>query len=1074
MSRFPAKQWAQVPQDSGSSRLSLHPVIHSELIGRTTFKPPSEGREERPILHEPRPRSLPTAQKETDYNVGTFLAHRMQELGVKDFFAVPGDSNLSLLDNLLKSPNLRMVSCCNELNTGYTADGYARTSKSKIAFVVIPYIVGGLSIINAISGAHSEHLKVVVISGCPNTDMLTCNKFLHHTPSRTNKDQALRAFQGVTAASVRVDTPETAINVIDGALLKCLEKSLPVYIEVANDIATAPCPAPSPLRRYVDFGHQERETRYAIESIKKAWNSAKRPILLVGPLARLASSKDDVQLLAEKLGCAVLCQPDSRWIPESHPQSCGVFWPGVSNAEGDEIVMSADLWVVLGGCWSDLHVLSIDTHNERHRMIDIQPEGVQLPDGTSLSPVNIESLVSGLIKSDITTNNASIPRSHLQISSPVPEELELSEKPLTMASLLAGIQGILRGHHTIIADTGETWFAATRLRLPRGADCQMQLAYASIGWSLGAGLGAQIGLPDRRVIIMAGDGGFQMTAQELSTMIRMNLNPIIFLFNNLGYKTETAVHEGPYNYIANWDYTKLAKSLYGEPHAESHNPYATEEAPRMRNLPMFAAKIQTQADLALALQRAEAEKGKLAFLECCIQPGDMTAELRKLGEKVGNEMGASDSSTETLAPTPSSTHSSDDRSTIPSSVSSPIPRPKDVEELRGLNASNVKITLTKTPREVPPLDSPEVLSHKVCTDHMMQARWSIDGGWDDPEIVPYGPLSIMPSASALHYSTMCFEGMKAFRGTDGKLRLFRAALNCCRLLDSATRVCLPSFSPQDLHILIKKLCEIDAPKWLPASQKGSSLYLRPTFIGTSEGLGLNRPKEALLYVIVSFWPNSTVSASKSTTPSKGLRLWSSPRNMTRSWPGGYGSAKLAANYGPSLLAQHKAQEAGYDQVMWLFGSDRQVTEAGASNLFFIWRSLQGTLQGRLQLITAPLENNLILPGVTRRSVLELARSRMSVGKFSIEDFPHSVEPLEVLEQKFTIYDVMEAADQGRLRGAFVTGTACFITPVASIYFEGREIDLEPDACPHTALFQKLMSNIVNGEEQSSWTEVVEG
>ncbi|KAK1142406.1 hypothetical protein N8T08_007958 [Aspergillus melleus] len=332
----------------------------------------------------------------------------------------------------------------------------------------------------------------------------------------------------------------------------------------------------------------------------------------------------------------------------------------------------------------------------------------------------------------------------------------------------------------------------------------------------------------------------------------------------------------------------------------------------------------------------------------------------------------------------------------------------------------------------------------------------------------------MPSASALHYSTMCFEGMKAFRGMDGKLRLFRAGLNCCWLLDSATRVCLPSFSPRDLHILIKKLCEIDAPKWLPPSQKGSSLYIRPTFIGTSEGLGLNRPKEALLYVIVSFWPNSAVSASQSITPSNGLRLWGSPRNMTGSWPGRYGLAKLAANYGPSLLAQQKAQAAGYDQVMWLFGPDRQVTEAGASNLFFIWRSLQGTLQGRLQLITAPLEDNLILPGVTRRSVLELARSRMSIGQCSIGNTAHYVEPVEVVEKKFTIHDVIDAADQGRLRGAFVTGTACFITPVTSIFFEGGEIDIEPDGTPHIALFRKWMSNIVNGEVHSSWTEVVEG
>lgn len=430
-----------------------------------------------------------------------------------------------------------MVSCCNELNTGYAADGYARTSTSKVAVVVIPYIVGGLSILNAIAGAHSARLKVVVISGCPGTSMLADDKFLHHTPSRTNRDQALHAFKGVTAASVRVDDPETATSVIDDTLLKCLDKSVPVYMEIANDLSTTSCQAPSPLQKSIDFARKDRETTHAIESIKKIWDSAISPVLLVGPLAGLASSKDEIQLLAESLGCAVFCQPDSRWIPDSHPQSCGVFWPGV-NPEGEEIVRQSDLWVTLGGCWSDLHALGFDHKSESHRILDIQPEGVYFPDGRALEPVDLHSLVMGLIKSDIATNGSSIPSTHIKRSSPVPDNLQLSEKPLTMRSLLTGIQGVLRGHHTIIADTGETWFAANRLPLPRGAECQMQVAYASIGWSLGAGLGAQIGLPDRRVVILAGDGGFQMTAQELSTMIRMRINPIIFLFNNLGYKTE--------------------------------------------------------------------------------------------------------------------------------------------------------------------------------------------------------------------------------------------------------------------------------------------------------------------------------------------------------------------------------------------------------------------------------------------------------------------------------------------------------------------------------------------------------
>ncbi len=159
-------------------------------------------------------------------------------------------------------------------------------------------------------------------------------------------------------------------------------------------------------------------------------------------------------------------------------------------------------------------------------------------------------------------------------------------------------------------------------------------------------------------------------------------------------------------------------------------------------------------------------------------------------------------------------------------------------------------------------------------------------------------------------------------------------------------------------------------------------------------------------------PNVRINGNKQGLKKPGLKLLASKDDMVRAWPGGFGYAKVGANYGPSLLAQAEARERGYDQILWLFGPQCDVTEAGASNFFVVWR----TREGRLQLVTAPLDDKIILDGVTRRSVLELARERLSK---TWEGF----EGLDVLERKYRMGEVEEAIEEGRLIEAFAAGTA---------------------------------------------------
>ncbi|KAA6410537.1 MAG: branched-chain-amino-acid aminotransferase [Lasallia pustulata] len=339
--------------------------------------------------------------------------------------------------------------------------------------------------------------------------------------------------------------------------------------------------------------------------------------------------------------------------------------------------------------------------------------------------------------------------------------------------------------------------------------------------------------------------------------------------------------------------------------------------------------------------------------------------------------------------------------------------------LAELDASKLIFTPNPNPRPVPEPNSPEVMSMNTCTDHMIRCTWTSTTGWHPPTLSAYGPLTLMPTASVLHYATTCFEGLKLYRGHDHRLRLFRPSLNCTRMLNSATRISLPAFPPPALLSLIQALARADARKWLPSSRPESFLYLRPTLIGSAPALGVHTPKEATLFIIAPL-PNPRPRT---------LRLLASAASAVRAWPGGCGSAKVGANYGPSLLLQAEAQARGYDQILWLLGPEARVTEAGASNFVIVWR----TREGVVEMVTAPLGEKVVLDGVTRRSVLELV-------------------------------------------GEGWAGRGYFITPVSEIHFRGKDLQIpvgDGGSGKYAALLKMWLKNIMYGKEKHEWGVVVE-
>lgn len=401
----------------------------------------------------------------------------------------------------------------------------------------------------------------------------------------------------------------------------------------------------------------------------------------------------------------------------------------------------------------------------------------------------------------------------------------------------------------------------------------------------------------------------------------------------------------------------------------------------------------------------------------------------------------------------------------------------NASQIAALDASLLKVTLNNNPSTVPEPESAQVLAQKTCTDHMVTARWTVEHGWEAPELKPYGAFSIMPSASVLHYATECFEGLKLYRGYDGKLRLFRVEKNCERMRKSAARIALPDFDADELKKLIMALAARDGAKWLPKERAGHFLYVRPTFIATDATLGVQRPREALLYVIIACFPDMTKSLaptppalngqSKGQTVQSvaGLKLLASNEDTIRAWPGGFGFAKVGANYGPSLVAQGEARSRGFDQVLWLFGEDSSVTEAGASNFFVVWKNKS---TGRTEIVTAPLEERIILEGVTRASILDMARERLSK---SID----GLDEVDVVERKFTMAEIASAHEEGRLIEAFAAGTAFFVAPVGLIHFRGKDVHVpvDGDSGKYARQIKRWLSDVMYGNVQHPWGIVVD-
>jgi pyruvate decarboxylase len=590
--------------------------------------------------------------------VGKYLATRFEQIGLKHYFMVPGDYNLVLLDELLSNKNVQQIGCCNELNAAYAAEGYARVNGC--GAVITTFNVGAFSALAGVAGAFAERLPVIFVSSGLNTNDPPANRLLHHTIATHDFSYQEEMFEKVTCASVRILHADNAPDMIDHAIGTALRERKPAYIEIACNLSNATCPDPGPFEPLAVYDESNSNALYeAVEHASTLLADAKKPLMLAGAELRSFGAIDAFRELAEALGCAVAVMPNAKGLfPEDHPQYIGVYWGDVSSPGCQGIVSWTDLVLTAGPVFTDYTTAGWTALPAPNRLISVAPRNVRLPEAefTNVAmadflptlatkvPANSASLVEyqhvGQGGEDIASELARLEGVHgrgsisddefaaakadvlgrksknasAAIGTPVAPATGL----LTRAEMSRQIQGEIDAKTTLLVEGGDAWFNAMYMHLPDGAKFEISMQWAAIGWAVPAAFGYGMGLErDRRLISIIGDGGFQLSAQEVANMIRYGQNALIFLLNNRGYVSESEIHEGPYNYFKNWDYAGLMAAWNAD---DGHG---------------LGLTATTASELSDAIKKAHAHRGGPVLIECQIEHDDCTRELLTWGANVG-------------------------------------------------------------------------------------------------------------------------------------------------------------------------------------------------------------------------------------------------------------------------------------------------------------------------------------------------------------------------------------------------------------------------------------------------------
>jgi len=540
---------------------------------------------------------MPTAP-----TIGEYLLERLYAAGVAHIFGVPGDYVLKFYDQIVKSP-IQHVGTTREDTSAFAADGYARCRG--LGALAVTYGVGALNVVNAVAGAHAESSPVVVISGAPGVREQREDPLIHHRFGPFTFQREI--FDRITCAAAVLDDPAIAFRQIDRALAAAQHHRRPVYIEIPRDVVDLPgypMPAEAPSAAASDAAALEEAVAETVTLLERA----KTPVLIAGVEIHRSGLQDTLVQLVDHLRLPIAATLSGKSvIGERHPAYLGVYEGAMGPESARERVESADCLLLLGVALNDVDLGVYTAQLDPKHMVRAC-QGEVVIRHHRYPHVELRDFVPLLIKKCGPQGRA------LAVGNPGPAApgFPKSGEAMKIGRLVGRLNECLTPDMVVVCDTGDCLFAAVELRVHERTEFLASAFYTTMGFGVPAALGAQVARPDRRPLVLVGDGAFQMTGTELSTLARIGSNAIIVVFNNAGYSTERFILDGPFNDVAAWRFHRIGE-VFGN---------------------VAGYEVSTEDAFEDAWRKAVATRDRPSLIEVHLEPSDPSPAMRRLAQNL--------------------------------------------------------------------------------------------------------------------------------------------------------------------------------------------------------------------------------------------------------------------------------------------------------------------------------------------------------------------------------------------------------------------------------------------------------
>jgi indolepyruvate decarboxylase len=558
-------------------------------------------------LHRRPSRSVPEPREVAGLSIGQYLIRRLQDYGIADLFGIPGDYVLGFYHLLEESP-INVVGCTREDCAGFAADAYARVNG--LGAVCVTYCVGGLSLCNSVAGAYAEKSPVVVITGSPGISERVNNPLLHHKV-RDFRTQ-LEVFEKLTVAGTELTDARTAFYEIDRVLDMCVRYKRPVYIEIPRDMVNVVPDAPFTYKQVVT----ESDPHALAEAVADAvdWlQRAQRPCIVAGIEIHRFALQDELLALAEgsKIGIAATMLGKSV-VSEYHPLYVGLYEGAMGRDEVTRFVEESDCVLLLGAFMTDINLGIYTANLDPGKCIYATSEQIRIRHH-HFHNVLLEDFIGELARIKPLAAQRKLPPGPAAAAEPYVLD---ADRPITITRLMSRLNESLDDETAVIADVGDCLFAATELIIRQKTEFLSPAYYTSMGFGVPAALGVSTLRRHDRVVVVVGDGAFQMTGMELSTIVRHNHPVILIILDNKGYGTERALHPGDFNDINPWKYHKLPEILNGG----------------------IGYEVHTEGEFDAALSKAWNNTSGLHLIQAHLPLDDHSKALNRLAEKLSKRV----------------------------------------------------------------------------------------------------------------------------------------------------------------------------------------------------------------------------------------------------------------------------------------------------------------------------------------------------------------------------------------------------------------------------------------------------